>query len=587
MALASWRFATVGAAFLWLIPVLIGYGFAKKLSQALQNERRSQEIYRSIFDHASDAIFLVEVSQGENTFRYLSANAAHGNQCGVLPSKMIHQPPESFLPPHIAAQVTAHYSQCAAQKATLTYELTLEQPAGTSTWHTTLTPMLNADGAVTLLVGISRNMTQQVQLTQKLERITQSLPGFVYQLQLKPDGTFCFPYASSTIETFFGLTPAEVEEDAEPLLSRIHPDDYDRVMQESMDSAATLSPWHCEFRMRNARDQIIWIDAYDIPQILEDGSILWTGYANDITERKHLEASLKASEEKFRVYVESANDIIFALSLDGILSYVSPNWTELLGHDTRDVIGQPFDRFVVSEDWPQCQVFLTQVLKTASKRSGIEYRVQCQNGTWRWHTSNVSPLFDEQGQVSACMGIARDITEQKQTAEHIQHLAHYDWLTDLPNRVLFFDLAQQALHRAEREGRYLALLFLDLDRFKTVNDTLGHEMGDRLLQAVAERIRDCLRLSDTVGRIGGDEFVVLLPVVATGEDAVVIAHRICDQLSCPFLIEGHRLRISASIGIALYPEHGSTIQELSKQADMAMYAAKQAGRNMVQVFQPE
>ena len=187
-------------------------------------------------------------------------------------------------------------------------------------------------------------------------------------------------------------------------------------------------------------------------------------------------------------------------------------------------------------------------------------------------------------EITGFSGTGRDISERKANEEKIQRLAHYDTLTDLPNRRLFSDRLQQALATAKRDKAHLALMYFDLDRFKPINDTLGHDIGDLLLKEVAKRVQDCLRESDTAARMGGDEFVVLLPAIEAEQDAMVVAEKIRHTLNRPFELVGHSLHISSSIGVAVYPEHGSDEETLLKNADTAMYHAKESGRNMVRFF---
>ncbi len=174
-----------------------------------------------------------------------------------------------------------------------------------------------------------------------------------------------------------------------------------------------------------------------------------------------------------------------------------------------------------------------------------------------------------------------------QDIERIKHFAYFDALTDLPNRMLFSDRLQQALVSAKREKVRAALMFLDLDKFKPINDTFGHHIGDLLLKETAKRMQSCVRESDTVARIGGDEFVVLLTTTDTAKDALLVAKKILDALRLPFVIEQHQLQISCSIGVAIYPEHGSNEITLSDNADAAMYYAKAHGRDTVKLYQPE
>jgi diguanylate cyclase (GGDEF)-like protein len=197
-----------------------------------------------------------------------------------------------------------------------------------------------------------------------------------------------------------------------------------------------------------------------------------------------------------------------------------------------------------------------------------------------------APLFDETGKPRGAIGASLDITERKRAEEQIKGLAYHDSLTGLPNRRLFQDRLSIAVAQAHRTTQRLAVLFLDLDRFKPVNDTLGHAAGDRLIQDVAERLRTCLREGDTVARLGGDEFTLLLPGLAQMVDAARVAEKVLETLRVPFLIEGQELFVTASLGISLYPEDGRDVDSLVKNADAAMYRAKQQGRDNYQLCVP-
>jgi diguanylate cyclase (GGDEF)-like protein/PAS domain S-box-containing protein len=196
------------------------------------------------------------------------------------------------------------------------------------------------------------------------------------------------------------------------------------------------------------------------------------------------------------------------------------------------------------------------------------------------------PLRREDGSIYALCGISTDISKRKEAEEHLQHMAQFDALTHLPNRALFNDRLRQAIAAALRNRKRLALMFIDLDKFKPVNDTFGHGVGDLLLQEVALRIQDCLRESDTAARVGGDEFVILLPSIETQGDAGKVGEKIRHSLNQPFELAEHTLTIGSSIGVAVYPEHGREEKLLVKSADIAMYHAKKNGRNNVKIYQP-
>lgn len=409
-----------------------------------------------------------------------------------------------------------------------------------------------------------------------------TLPGAVYRLEYKGD-EFRFLYISDGIEQLCGVTAQQAMVDIESIFSLIHTNDFDRVITESLTTAQHGVVWQGEFRMCLKDGRTIWVAAYDRPQVYEDGSIIWTGYIIDNTEHKDLHKALEDSEAKFRAFVETANDIIYSVSPDGHFTYVSPNWTDKLGHEVSEVVGQHFAHFVHPDDIERCTQFLVQLYEEGTKKSGLEYRVKHKHNFWCWHTTNAAPILDEDGKVTSTVGIARDITERKSIEQQIEHQAHYDTLTDLPNRSLFSDRLEQAIRLAHRQHEQLAVLFVDLDKFKPVNDNYGHAIGDILLQQVAQRMKDCLRDSDTVGRIGGDEFLVLLPHVESVDSATHIAEKLLQAISSPFRINRIDIEISCSIGIALYPTHGNTILELIQIADQAMYKAKNQQGNLVYV----
>lgn len=214
-----------------------------------------------------------------------------------------------------------------------------------------------------------------------------------------------------------------------------------------------------------------------------------------------------------------------------------------------------------------------------------DFRIRTPSGAIKWVRGRSLPERQEDGAV-LWNGILVDITEYKQMEEKIWNLAYFDPLTNLPNRRMLLDRLAQALVRAKRHQNSLAIMFLDLDNFKTINDSLGHDVGDELLKEVSVRLKTCVRTDDTVSRHGGDEFIILLPEISRPEDAALVADKIIKAINASFQIADNMLNISTSIGIAVYPANGADdIQELLKKADRAMYAAKDAGRNTYRFFE--
>ena len=302
-------------------------------------------------------------------------------------------------------------------------------------------------------------------------------------------------------------------------------------------------------------------------------------------------ADLATSEERYRLLAEHASDVIWTMDLEGRFTYVSPSVEKLRGFSVAEVMGQSIHEALT----PESATIAVQGLRAAldAVQAGLEippFRGEleqpCKDGSTVWTEVTVTGMTNSKGEFAGMLGVTRDITQRRRAEERIRHMAQHDPLTDLPNRALFSDRLEHALAVSRRTGRHLAVMFLDLDRFKPINDRFGHDVGDLLLKAAARRIRDCLRESDTVARIGGDEFVLLLADVDHAEAARKAAEKVRHSLDQPFMVAGHELAISASIGIALFPDHGETELELAKSADTAMYVAKREGRNGCRVFEP-
>jgi len=301
----------------------------------------------------------------------------------------------------------------------------------------------------------------------------------------------------------------------------------------------------------------------------------------DITERKQVEEQLRS----LSVAVEQSPVSVVITDLDGTIQYVNPKFEQVTGYTASEAVGQN-PSILKSGDTNQ-SVFDTMwgTLQQRKPWKG-EFINRRKNGELFFEEAYISPVSDSNGVVCRYVAVKLDISERKQIEEQIQHMARYDNLTDLPNRALFADRIERALLAAQRHSFKSAIFFIDLDKFKPINDELGHAVGDWLLQAAAQRMVESVRESDTVARIGGDEFAVLLPSIASPQDACTVAEKIRCALNRPFITPaGVTLAISCSIGVALYPEHGVKERDLLRAADEAMYRAKQGGRNAVELCQ--
>ncbi len=308
----------------------------------------------------------------------------------------------------------------------------------------------------------------------------------------------------------------------------------------------------------------------------------------DITERKRMEDALFEEKERMRLTLKAIGDAVVCTDAQGQVTYLNPVAQRLTGWQGSDAAGRNVDE-VIHLLAPDGQAPQPSPLRLALQQ---QKSVEPTRGVLLHRTSgqrfdveeSASPITDRHGQITGAVAVLRDVTDAVAMAERMAHLAQYDALTDLPNRVLLQDRARQALAHAQRDGKLVAVMYIDLDEFKQINDTLGHDMGDELLGQLAQRLAGAVRASDTVSRQGGDEFVVLLPGIDAAEQACHVARKIAAACSAPYMVHGRALSVGLSGGIALFPEHGQDFEELSRHADAAMYAAKHAGRRQFRLY---
>jgi diguanylate cyclase (GGDEF)-like protein/PAS domain S-box-containing protein len=300
--------------------------------------------------------------------------------------------------------------------------------------------------------------------------------------------------------------------------------------------------------------------------------------------RRVAQRALRENERRFRALIEHSSDITTVVDVDGHIRYVSPSMQRLLGHSVEFLTGTKLQDHVHPDDVAIILQLIGQSVDDAPKM--VEFRFAEPGGDWRSFEATVTNLLDNTS-VGGIVFNCRDVTSRKQDEATIRHLAYYDALTALPNRLLFKDRLAQAIALASRRGsRGLAIMFIDLDRFKTINDTLGHGIGDELLRAAASRLRDALRHADTVARLGGDEFLFLLPGVDEADQAARLGQKIVDLFNEPFHIHGHELHITTSAGMSLFPSDAQDGETLIRNADTALYRAKEQGRNRCQLYAP-
>lgn len=347
--------------------------------------------------------------------------------------------------------------------------------------------------------------------------------------------------------------------------------------------------------------------AYDFVRKPYDAGELLTTINNGLQSRtleqehKAMGLALEESERLHRYIVNNSPDIVYVLDSNGLFTFINDRIEILLGYKREELIGKHYSVLVHEEDLAEANYVFHERRTGARASKDVELRLKINDEakasrSFETHvlpiTLHAMGMYNPQGlngqkEFIGTYGCARDITDRKRHDELVNYQAYHDLLTSLPNRALFEDRIKLATAHARRYQENLAVMYLDVDRFKLVNDTLGHAMGDKLLQIVAERITRCLRADDTLARFGGDEFTLLLPQIRTKADAAAVAVKILDSVRAPIHIDQQEIFISASIGIAMYPQSGETLETLVKSADIAMYHVKSNGKDGFRFFSEE
>lgn len=454
------------------------------------------------------------------------------------------------------------------------------------------------------LMDVARNFNEladqiseaELEVRRSEERWVKALDGAgdgVWDLDLRSGKVFY----SSQCKQMLGYQVDEIKDSPDEWTERVHPDDLPKAMQDMRDHlAGRTEVYRTAYRMRCKNGDYKWF--FDRGMVFErdaDGKALRvTGTHSDISEQKQTEAALQESQQQFELAMQGSNDGLWDWHISSNLVYFSPRWKEMLGYDDDELENsfQVWESLVHPDDLPLAKEEVARCVVGKKDAYEVEFRLQHKLGHWIYVLSRAIVVKDKDGHVARLVGTHMDLTEiravQKQLEESRQQLkkmAFYDALTGLPNRRLLENYMTECLEKSQQKDDVLAIAMMDLDGFKQVNDTLGHDVGDELLKAVSGRLTLCMRESDMIARLGGDEFVLLFTGLSTSDDVVSGLERVISVIGKPYMIAGNECHVTASIGVAFYPDDAKTGDTLLRYADLAMYRSKQTGRNRFSVYE--
>ena len=400
-------------------------------------------------------------------------------------------------------------------------------------------------------------------------------------------------YVSPQIETVMGVPREEWLDNASGWAQRLHPDDANAV-GEYAEAVLSCAPYAAEYRLIDLQGRTRWFrDAAGPVRDADGNPVYMQGVIFDITARKEAEAALGQSEARFREMLENVRLVAVTCDVDGKVMFSNQYLAELTGWSAEELVGRDWIEMLTPEDHREMEQRTMSLTSSGHTVSHYESAILTRDGRRRLLSWNNTVLRDLTGAPIGVASIGEDITDRRDAERELERLAYHDPLTGLPNRILFQEHLDLALARARRSGDGVAVLYVDLDDFKLVNDSFGHGAGDQLLCEVATRLQGATRASDVVARQGGDEFLILIADLDVGDDRASvdiedIARRVAEQvrasLQTPMVLADTEIYTSASLGISIFPVDAPDAESLLKHADIAMYKAKDSGRDGYQLF---
>jgi diguanylate cyclase (GGDEF)-like protein/PAS domain S-box-containing protein len=526
---------------------------------------------------------------------YLTCNKAFAQNLGVDQADVVGTTDFDWVAPEYAQAFAATDQMASRAGTTVVREEGMPTPLSDDSglYEIVKTPMHDAYGRLIGVLGMARDIQERKRAESQLRETSEQLELAIMSADLglwSHDLTLDKGYRMDARSCQMLGRPPQDGQHARPWGHLVHPDDLAATlsaMRSHLDGKTTA--YEADYRARHTDGRWIWLSSRGkVVQVARDGTpVRMVGTLMDITGRKNTEAQLRGTQAELQATLGALPDLLIEFSAHGDYRAIHSHSSHDLVAPPEVLLGKRVHEMLAKDAADITMAALAEASRTG-RSNGMEYSLELREGR-RWYELSVVRKPTEAGEEERFIAIARDVTERKQNQEAIAHLAFHDSLTGLPNRRLLAERLQTARTFSQRQQQYCALMFLDLDRFKQLNDTHGHEIGDQMLQEVARRLEQNVRAVDTIARLGGDEFVVLLQALSSSQSdarlhATTVAHKVLAALAEPYMISGHAHASTPSIGITLFCGDEQTAPELLRQADAAMYQAKAMGRNTLAFF---
>jgi diguanylate cyclase (GGDEF)-like protein/PAS domain S-box-containing protein len=546
--------------------------------------RESEAQYRLLAEHMTNTVGLVDMDLN-NIYESPSAEKITGfthDELMELPMEKRLTPESLKLAAEVFLEVIPRVMADPDYNPVITLELEICRKDGTTLQMENVFSIIrDENGKPISILRESKDITERKQAEAMLRDSEEKYRSLFDNAM---EGIFVaqsdkIVFLNAQLLKMTGYSYGEIME--KPFIEFVHPDDREMVIDRYTSwlkgEAVSLS---YDFRGIKKNGDSTWV-------LFRGVLITWKGrpatlnFMGDLTDRKLAEEALRESEGKYRSLVENINDVFYILDTQGNITYISTVVERFTAYKVSELIGKPFIPLIYPDDLPPLLDSFNRLV--SGQLEPWEFRVIDKDGRIIFVRTSSRPIYED-GKIVGITALMTDITERKQLEQKLVEMATHDFLTGLPNRVLLLDRFTIAAALAHRNKARLAVMSLDLDKFKSINDTLGHDAGDQVLKMIGVQLTGIIRASDTLARVGGDEFILVMMEAGQLEDATAIAQKILDSFKEPLWIDGHHVNLSTSIGIAIYPEDAQDLETLIKKSDAAMYYSKGHGRNQFKFF---